>query len=279
MAAPSLNRRHQVGLLLVVAGAGLSLVLDASAKQTTGFVLLGLACTWLLAGLSRRALRLMGSLLLTVGGLSLTIVPLLINWNSFRASVKDYDDAIADLRQTIPTAVFDLPSGSRTKFHPDASSEQGPWEKYAQDRQDDLPVDFFDKPFAEQSAYLSGADKDFAKATLSDQQAYVQYLLQSYTRTVEIPESTQRWERAGETRGEWLYVVVDGNTVTAMTFPAKMTKPEIVRSVQAGELRARPTFSLWHAVKSHQGTSLGGILLAAIGIVGLTWASRPRKLA
>jgi hypothetical protein len=234
----------------VVAGAGLSLILDASAKQTTGFVLLGLACTWLLAGLSQRALRLVGSLLFSVCGLSLTVVPLLIDWNSSRASLKDDDGAIADLRQTIPKA-----SGN------------------------DLPADFFDKPFAEKSTYLSGVDRDFAKATRSNQQAYVQYLLQSYTRTLEFPESSQRWERTGETHGEWIYVVVDAaNSVTAMTFPAKMTKEEIVRSVQANELRARPTFSLWHAARSHEGTSLAGILFAAIGIVRLTWASRPRKL-
>jgi hypothetical protein len=265
----------------VVAGAGLSLILDASAKQTTGFVLLGLACTWLLAGLSQRTLRLMGSLLFIVGGLSLTVVPLLIDWNSFRASLKNYVGAIADLRETIPKAVL-APSSTRTSEQPlweDYAESAPSSEKAAQDRHDYLPADFFDKPFAEQSTYLSGVDADFVKATLSDQQAYVQYLRQSSTKTVQIPESTQRWERTGETHGEWLYEVVGADSVTAMTFPAKMTNEEIVRSVQADELRARPTFSLWRAVRSHEGTSLGGLLLTAIGIVGITWISRSHKLA
>jgi len=52
----SLNRRHKAGLFLVLVATGLSLFFEASAKQTAGIVLLGVAATWLFGSVSLRTL-------------------------------------------------------------------------------------------------------------------------------------------------------------------------------------------------------------------------------
>src|SRR5579862_8383500 len=46
MPFPAINRRHKVGLFLVLAAAGASLLLEATAVQTVGVVLLGVAAAW-----------------------------------------------------------------------------------------------------------------------------------------------------------------------------------------------------------------------------------------
>ena len=102
MNSPSLNRRHKVGLLFVVAGAGISLICDATAKQTVGFVLIGLACVWLLASLSLRT----GGLFLSAAGVSSLLAPVLTEWNSFRGRGAAYDAAVADLHQAAAKATL-----------------------------------------------------------------------------------------------------------------------------------------------------------------------------
>jgi len=196
----NLNRRHKVGLLAVLAGAGLCLILDASAKQTAGVVMLGLAGTWLLGDLSLRTIRLLASFLFFAGGLSMVIVPVLIDRQSSEDSARDYDLAIVDLRAAVAKSVSiqwdDLkpPSGK-------AKSNSGKADNtpdFIPDPPPTLPSGFFDKPPAEQAAYLSHVDADFAKATPADQRAYIQFvtkIAKSSTKTVEIPQSTQRWER------------------------------------------------------------------------------------
>jgi hypothetical protein len=41
-----MNRRHKAGLFLVLVATGLSLFFEASAKQTAGIIVLGMAATW-----------------------------------------------------------------------------------------------------------------------------------------------------------------------------------------------------------------------------------------
>ena len=90
-------------------------------------------------------------------------------------------------------------------------------------------------------------------------------------KTVDVPEDAQRWERPGKTQGKWLYAVANVDTVSAMIFPATMTNEEIVKSIQADELRPRPTFSPWNALRSHEGISVGAIAFVAVGLIGFVW--------
>lgn len=285
MELSNLNRRHKAGLLLVLAGAGLCLFLDASAKQTAGAVLLGLAGTWLLGSLNLRTLWFLSSLLLFAVGLSIAAAPVRTDWNSYQVSVQDYDAAIADLRQSVEKSVpikwDDVPpetgksNTSGRKFDPDAFHQQ--WlQSHQQERSASkmLPSDFFDKSPADQYAYLSRVDSDFAKATPADQQAYVQFLTKtakSSTRTVEIPESVRKWEGPSEREGDWETI--------SIPFPGNMSDEHIIQEFETKVL-VRPSFSLWSSAKSHRATSLSGVALAICGLIGCGWIIyRRRRMA
>jgi len=101
IAYPTLNRRHKIGLFLLLVAAGISLFLEASAKQTTGIVLLGLAATWLLGTISVRLLWLLSSLLVCLVGILVAGKPVVDDWKSFREPVQSYDRAVADLREAV----------------------------------------------------------------------------------------------------------------------------------------------------------------------------------
>ncbi len=100
----TLNRRHKVGLFLVLVATGLSLFFEVSAKQTTGIVLLGLAATWLLGCISLRLLWLLSSLLGCFVGSLVVGMPVVDDWKSFQESVQSYDRAVADLREAVTKA-------------------------------------------------------------------------------------------------------------------------------------------------------------------------------
>ncbi len=301
------NRRHKVGLLLVLAGSGLALIFDASAKQTLGLVLLGRACTWLLAALSLGTLRVMLCLLLVLIGFSLASVPVLKDWGSFRASLMDYDAAIAELRQGIAETPFNMPrswtpdnlkgfmalnpheqiqylNDTDPEFRFLSSADQAgyvdylknlssrsvsdPWDEAAAERARTLPAGFFDKSVTDQFAYLSRVDPDFAKATATDQQGYVDYLRKSSSRTVKIPESVQRWALND---GEWIDFIPE--------FPTKMTTDEIVQSIKTKELRPQPTFSLWGSITAHKGSFISGVVLVVLGLIGCAWIVKRKRLS
>src|SRR5260370_41127817 len=101
MTYPSLNRRHKVGLFLVLVAAGISLFIEASTKQTAGIVLLGIAATWLLGTISVRLLWLLSSFLGCLVGIIAGGKPVVDDWKSFQESIQSYDRAIADLRQVM----------------------------------------------------------------------------------------------------------------------------------------------------------------------------------
>jgi hypothetical protein len=101
MTYTSLNRRHKVGLFLVLVAAGISLFFEASEKQTAGIVLLGLAATWLVGTLSVRLLWLLSSSLGCLIGIIVGGKPVLDDWKSFQESVQSYDRAVADLREVM----------------------------------------------------------------------------------------------------------------------------------------------------------------------------------
>jgi hypothetical protein len=124
-----------------------NLILDASVKQTLGLVLVGAACIWLLASLSFRA----GSILLCAAGLSVLLVLLLKERNSFQGLVRAYDAALVELRQATAKASI----GKIAEHGQDVTLST-------------LPTEFFSENSAEQFAYLSREDRDFRKATPTD---------------------------------------------------------------------------------------------------------------
>jgi hypothetical protein len=96
---PLLNRRHRAGVFLVLVTVGLSLFFEASAKQTVGIFLLGLAATWFFGSVSLRALALIASSVAFLSGISLAVLPLWKDWNSHRSSAQEYDSALAAIRE------------------------------------------------------------------------------------------------------------------------------------------------------------------------------------
>lgn len=77
MISPNLDRRHKAVLFLVLVAAGISLIAEASAKQTTGVVLLGFAAAWLLGSLRLRVVWLLSSLIACAAGIFTTGQPVL----------------------------------------------------------------------------------------------------------------------------------------------------------------------------------------------------------
>jgi hypothetical protein len=260
----NLNRRHQVGLFIVLVATGLILLLEASAKQTAGIVLLGLAATWLLGSLRLRVLWLIFSLVAFVAGIGVAAMPVLDDWSSFQTRARYYDGAISDLRQAVgksksgfdASEVAGLPPGAIVKplsgaqkqgqhapsgVDYDALAKQagaissratatqqepqkpGPWQKY----QKAAPVDPWQK-------YQIEPPPGF----IPEQKPGV----------IEIPESTQLWERpdAKIPEGATVRFIAEGvpPLVTEIPFPPGMKDEEIVNSIGSQLLEPRPTFSL-----------------------------------
>ncbi len=104
MISLNLYRRHKAGLFLVLVATGLSLFFEASAKQTAGIVLLGVAATWLLGSLSLRTLGLASCSLACALGLFIAVFPLHQQWVSTIASAAEYDFALAEIRAAVARA-------------------------------------------------------------------------------------------------------------------------------------------------------------------------------
>jgi hypothetical protein len=104
MLSLNLNRRHKAGFFLVVVATGLSLFFEASAKQTVGIVLLGIAATWLVGAMSPQALGFVSCSLCCVIGLCMAILPILKVRDSCLAASADYDRAVAEFGGAVAEA-------------------------------------------------------------------------------------------------------------------------------------------------------------------------------
>jgi hypothetical protein len=93
----NINRRHKVGFFLVLVASALALFLDAPAKPTVGFALLGVAAIWLLGSISLRTLGFLSCSLACAAGLCILVYPVWQDWNSYKASVQEYDSAISKI--------------------------------------------------------------------------------------------------------------------------------------------------------------------------------------
>lgn len=112
----NLNSSHKAGLFLVLIAAGGSLLFEASAKQTAGVVLLGLAATWFFGSLAVRTLGLTFSLVACCVGLCLAILPIWKDWESYRVSAQQY--ALSGVREAIARQT----EGGGERREPEASS-------------------------------------------------------------------------------------------------------------------------------------------------------------
>ncbi len=231
MNIPSLNRRHKFGLFLVLVATGFSLLLEASARQTAGVILLGVAATWLIGSSSVRALWAFSSLLACSVGIFVAGKPILDGWESSCASVKSFDHGVADLREAVvlakkwkpvdydalakqtgaisSTRTPPLPPGY-TLDQPEPSSLQAPARTQNFTDIHPLPglVDYDSKakkwmPVIDFSAYetADNKQKDWFERNAPPRRG--QYTAADIDRgtTIAIPTSTQAWERSNF-RGE-----------------------------------------------------------------------------
>ena len=100
----TLNRRHKAGLFFVLVAAGLSLFFEASAKQTAGIVLLGLAATWFFGSVAPRTLGLILASAASCVGLYLLIAPIWEERELYHTRNTAYDQALLDIREAIARA-------------------------------------------------------------------------------------------------------------------------------------------------------------------------------
>lgn len=97
----NLNLRHKLGLFLAVVATGFTLLLEASAKQTAGVLLLGVAAAWLIGSLSARTLGIVGCLLVCTLGLFIAVLPVKVDWDTYQRTSREYDFAVSQLREAI----------------------------------------------------------------------------------------------------------------------------------------------------------------------------------
>jgi hypothetical protein len=97
----NLNWRHKAGLFLALAATGLSLLLEFSSKQTVGIFLLGAAFAWIFGSLSLRMLGLTASILLSILGLCIAVIPVWQERQSNVVQVQEYDAAITEIRSAV----------------------------------------------------------------------------------------------------------------------------------------------------------------------------------
>jgi hypothetical protein len=285
MISLNLNRRHKAVLFLVLVAAGISLVAEASAKQTSGVVLLGLAAAWLLGSLRLRVLWLLSSLIACAAGIFTAGQPVLDDWESFPSSVQDYDRSILDLRDAVARSIAAKP----TKFD---------WSKYrvrpddvTKDAPPTLPADFFQKEKRSSdmpegwevippppAGFVLEEERSlqqdwFAENAPGNVQIQVQTKGKKRTEEVdpqdrvdvhmvEIPGTTHRWVRP------------DLGTRTSVSFPADVDEEELIGAIQNQLLQPRPKFSIGDSLIAHRFYSLIGLAFLTAGLFSLGWYVR-----
>lgn len=243
---PSLNRRHRAGLLLTLTAVGASLLLDASAKQTAGLVLLGLAAAWFVGSVGLRTLGVIFSSITCCVGLYIAGSPIWNERNSVLAAAQEYDVAVAEIRNAVVT----IPANDVTPDSEVISDEDVLREK--------------PRPPAQ------------AKKSPKTEHSFPVPPGAVLVRPVQIPEIARKWARPNPSD-----IIVTDYGVSEFGFPVEMSEQDIIRKIQADDLLPRPTFSLKDSIASHPIACLGGGSLSLLGLLGLAfliWQARKAKL-
>ena len=110
-------------MLLVLVATGASLLLDASAKQTAGIVLVGLAAAWFVGSVAVRTLGIILSAIIFFIGLYVAALPM---WNDRRtglAAAQEYDAIVDKIREAaVQSEEYEI----ARKFAEGSNSAQGP---------------------------------------------------------------------------------------------------------------------------------------------------------
>ncbi len=299
MTYPTLNRRHKVGLFLVLVAAGISFFFEASEKQTTGIILLGLAATWLVGTLSVRLLWLLSSFLACLVAIIVGGKPVVDDWRSFQESVQSYDRAVADLRAAVvksrplyvvKTEPLPRRSNESTGTTPavdydalakkyGAISSPPPtidWSNY------DGTMTVFDYNPQARKWNIAAApgwvpvEEPKAEAKKSPKQSALPPLPSGYTLdvTVEVPATTVSWERPDLGLLPPGATLVTGSVGTRLSFPANVDEEELISTIQSQLLRPRPKFSFKASFISNPISSLIGLASLMAGMFSLAWFVR-----
>ena len=279
-----LNRRHKAGLFLVLIATGLSLLFEASAKQTAGVVLLGLAATWLFGSLSLRTLGIIACLLACASGLFIAAYPVEADWERYQITFREYAFAVSQLRVAIANAstltwdkVFDPVSEARKR-----------WPRY-RDLDEALILKGLNDPQRFRAAFpdYGGLPQQIVIYDPQGQRGLLPltgvvdalekgYKLLKYDRqgpgpikTVNIPESARKWERPQPEGSDWV-------DVTAL-FAFEKSDEDILREFKTKILRPQPSFSIKATVASNRTRVVEGGSLLFFGMLGsvfLIWKRR-----
>lgn len=256
MSSFSLNRRHKAGLFLVLVASGLSLLFEASVKQTAGIVLLGTAATWLFGSMSLRTLGFASSSLVSIIGLYVAISPILDARYAYLAESESYDFALAEIR----TAVASAP-------RPALGAQQ----LSQRDIQDLQQI----------RARLPAGDPRIGKIDALLQErinlppGFV--LEEPLLMPVQIPEAAQKWVRPDSIVALW-YRATSKNI--PIPFPGDASEDAIMAEFQAKYLLPRPTFSVATSIMANREIVISGSLLCALGLLGfagMLWRERKTK--
>ena len=308
MSSFSLNRRHKAGLFLVLVATGLSLFFEASAKQTAGIVLLGVAATWLFGSVSLRTLGFTACSLACAVGLLIAVVPLYQRWTSTIASGEEHDFAFSQIRQAVASApvILPPPPGFMIEGFP-----PGAIVKPLTTSPDTLPADFFEKTGSPEKMtrsefaacikqrypeYRDMEDAELVRRVLGKYPEYMGQLQKESAkkqisipakgfvvepqsqRSVVFPAAAEKWLRPDGVIAVWVHVL-KGTNVT-VPFPGDASAEAIMAEFQTKHLLPRPTYSIAAAISANRGTVLSGVVLFALGLLGfagMLWRERKAK--
>jgi hypothetical protein len=302
--SPNLNRRHEAGLFLALLAVGLSLYLEASAKQTAGVVLFGIAFAWLFGSVSMRVLSLSLCLLVCAVGAALAGFPLWQEWSLYQAKAEDYDSMMSEIQAAVTAPSAFLPPD--VVQHPTLGTLSFPKSMPYDERNriisnemvaksgkpvpipkgatiSPLPADSASPNTRERIAIIDGDGSrtvlKFPPSTTDDVisrtvKAYVGRSVKSDFPpaagdcVVEIPEGTWRWVRPEQN---------DISDKENVEFPDSMSEQEITNFFRTKILLPRPKFSLGAAIVTHRTPFFSGVVLVTVGLAGLClvlWRAR-----
>lgn len=252
---PSLNPRHKAGLLVALTATGASLLLDASAKQTAGVVLLGVAAAWFVGSVAVRTLGIILSAMTFCIGLYVAVSPIWKDRESVLAAAQEYDATLAEVHRAAAKMEAWEKYAKSHPIPPGAVLAEGPNGAVAWDEKGN-PVK--PRPIGRLRPIPSGA-------RLGEPV--------EYQGTVDIP---LKWLRSLSPEEE--IAAKHGGSVAV--FLGEVSEQEIMREFQTNVLLPRPAFSVKHSIASHRIACLGGGSLSLLGLSGCVipiWQARKAK--